>query len=200
MEYDINRLREFGLNVEDGLLYTGGEDKYMAAVQRYMKGYESNRESIISSLEANDIERYKIKVHALKSNSRMIGAIEIGDACEALEKAATDNEIPYIEANNDIMIACYDRLIKSLEPLKSLKEIKPEGELDAGEALKVAEDLIKALEDFDDELSKKLALKLMNYPFRITKSQRLKEAIGFIEDFQYDEALEIVNEIKQTIE
>ena len=42
--------------------------------------------------------------------------------------------------------------------------------------------------------------KLSGYPFRITQKEKLKEAIGFVDDFLYDEAAEIIKEIYETIE
>ena len=62
------------------------------------------------------------------------------------------------------------------------------------------DELLAALEDYDDELSKELAIKLSCYPFRITQSNKLTEASGYIDDFMYDEAAELIREIYPHIE
>ena len=73
--------------------------------------------------------------------------------------------------------------------------VKPADEISAEEALTTANKLLAALDDFDDELSKELALKLTGYPFRITQKELLTQAIGYINDFLYDEAAEKIREI-----
>ena len=200
MDFDITTLTDYGLNVTDGLKYTGDKEKYISAVLRYMNSHESNREKLVSLLNANDIEGYKIKVHALKSNSKMIGARALSKEFEALENAASDNDIDYINLNNAKAIMIYDELVKELEPLKALGEVKPADEIDAVTALKVAEKLLEALEDFDDDKGKELAIKLSGYPFRITQKEKLSQAIKYIDDFMYDEALDIIRDIYTSIE
>ncbi len=200
MDYDVNGLKTYGLNVEEGLRYTGGNEKYISAILRYMRNHDRNKEEITSLLGSNDVEGYKIRVHALKSNSRMIGAMELGSEFEALEKAANDNDINYIKDNNDRVMVSYDKLVENLAPLKELGDVRPAAELDREQAKSVSDELLKALDEFDDEAAKKLADKLSGYPFRITQKQKLKEAIRYIEDFQYDEAADIIKEIYPSIE
>ena len=73
-------------------------------------------------------------------------------------------------------------------------------EISADVAKDTADKLLVALDDFDDELSKELAKKLSGYPFRITQKEKLKEAIAYIEDFMYDEAIDVIREIYSAIE
>ena len=200
MDYDINNLKDYGLNVEDGLKYTGGKEKYIAAVLRYMKNHDRNREELDAFLGSDDIERYKVKVHALKSNSKMIGAVEIGREFEALESAALGGKIDYIRDNNDRVMNLYDGLVNKLAPLRELGEVRPTDEIDADKARVVADELLKALDEFDDELAKKHATVLSGYPFRITQKQKLKNAVRYIEDFMYDEAADIIKDIYTSIE
>lgn len=200
MDYDINNLKDYGLNVEDGLKYTGGKEKYIAAVLRYMKNHDRNREELDAFLGSDDIERYKVRVHALKSNSKMIGAVEIGREFEALESAALGGKIDYIRDNNDRVMNLYDGLVNKLAPLRELGEVRPTDEIDADKARVVADEFLKALDEFDDELAKKHATVLSGYPFRITQKQKLKNAVRYIEDFMYDEAADIIKDIYTSIE
>ena len=40
-DFDISSVSELGLDVETGLSFTGGRDRYLSALQRYYKSYES---------------------------------------------------------------------------------------------------------------------------------------------------------------
>ena len=197
---NITWLSEIGLDTKTGMDYTGGSDKYLSAIKRYRGSYEKNRIKIAEYLKNKDYESYMITVHALKSNSRMIGAMSLGEAFEELEMAARSDSIEVIDAKTQPTLEMYDELIKKLSPIDELGDVRAADEISADVAKDTADKLLVALDDFDDELSKELAKKLSGYPFRITQKEKLKEAIAYIEDFMYDEAIDVIREIYSAIE
>lgn len=58
---------------------------------------------------------------------------------------------------------------------------------------------MEALDDFDDVTSKKLVQYLSGYPFQEEQKNRLDEAKDYIEDYLYDDALEIIRELSNSI-
>ncbi len=193
-------LKEQGVSVEDGLGYTGGEAKYAAALQRYFRGYERNRSEAEAFLAAGDTDGYAIKVHALKSNSRMIGANELAASFEALELAAKRGDAAFLVKNTPAALAAYEKLVELLRPIGEAEAVRPPDEIDGAEARETAEKLLAALDDFDDERAAELAAKLAGYPFRPTQKDKLREAARNIGDFLYDEAAELIREIVPAIE
>ncbi len=200
MDYDFSILEENGFSVADGISYTGRKEKYVSALQRFFKGYESNKKAIEGLLASGDTEGYSIKVHALKSNSRMIGAVGLGDAFEELELAVKDGNTDFINDKTPEVLRSYRKVIEIIRPFGEMDSVKVSDEISADEAKETAEQLLIALDDFDDDLSAKLAFKLGGYPFRITQRQKLKEAADYISDFMYDEAAELIKEIISAIE
>ncbi|MCR4793198.1 MAG: Hpt domain-containing protein [Lachnospiraceae bacterium] len=200
MGYDLSVLTAAGLDIKAGLGYTGGEDKYVSAVQRFYKNHEKNVARIEELLMAEDYENYMITVHALKSNSKMIGAATLGSMFEELENAARNRDTGVIDSIGPIAMQLYDTLIENLKPVGEMGEVRAAGEISAEEARRVAAELLTALDDFDDELSKELVTKLSGYPFRMTQKEKLKEAAAQIDDFLYDEAADIIKEIVPAIE
>ncbi len=194
MDMDLTWLQESGLDIRTGMDYTGGKEKYLSALQRYCKNYEKNRTNVEAFYSEQDFENYQITVHALKSNSRMIGAAELGDLFEELEMAAKAEDAETISQKTRPALQAYGNLIQALSPIKEMEKVKVAGELSAEEAKEVCQKLLAALDDFDDELSKELAEKLCGYPFRPTQKNRLKQAIEQIDDFLYDDAAEIIKE------
>ena len=197
---DLSFLDEKGISTEDGISYTGDREKYISAIQRYFKGYESNKRSVEDHLAKSDLENYCIKVHSLKSNSRMIGASHLGDLFEELEMASRNNDLETIKAKTDTALKEYSELIDILRPIGEMETIKVIGEISAEEAKETADKLLEALDEFDDELSGELVNKLLGYPFRLTQRQKVKEAENFISDFMYDEAAELIREVIPSIE
>ena len=200
MRTDISWIAESGLDTATGISYTGGEDKYISAVQRFFKNYEKNRSKVEEYHASNDLENYMITVHALKSNAKMIGASSLSQTFEKLETAAGGGDTQIIDELTPVVLKDYAELIEKLRPIGEIGDVRAADEISAETATETVAKLLEALDDFDDELAKKLAIKLSGYPFRMTQAGRLKEAIGFIEDFMYDEAADIIKEIAPTIE
>lgn len=80
------------LDAKSGIEFTGGQDKYVSALQRFYKDYEENKNKLKGFYEARDYENYMIIVHALKNNAKMIGAIELSKNFEILELAAKEQD------------------------------------------------------------------------------------------------------------
>ena len=144
---------------------------------------------------AKDYENYAITVHALKSNSKMIGAGELSLLFEELETAAKRGDTLTIENKTFSALSDYADLAGKLEPLFGQEEIPAVGEISAEEAQQTAHELLAALDDFDDELSKKLVLKLGGYPFRSSQRDKLANAFNYIYDYQYENAEELIREL-----
>lgn len=199
MDFDVKFLEELGLDVQAGCEYTGGKEKLVSAIQRYYKNYEKNTEKIEEALKANDLEQLRIQVHALKSNSKMVGATELSTEFEKLEFAARDGQWDVIKDSIEGVLDNYKGFVESIKPIGEADIEKPADEISGERAKEVVEELLEALDDFDDEKSSQLAGILKGYPFRTTQKEMLDNAISCITDFRYDDAVEIISEIAKTI-
>ena len=200
MGMDTGWLEEAGIDVNTGISYTGGQDKYVSAIQRFYKNYEKNKAKVKEYHDSKDLENYMITVHALKSNAKMIGATALSTGFETLESAAGNNDTKVIDELTPSVMNDYAALIEKLSPIGEMGDVHAAGEISADEAKQTVTKLLEALDDFDDGLAKQLATKLAGYPFRMTQADKLKEAISLIEDFMYDEAADIIKEIAPSIE
>lgn len=199
MEFNINRLEEYGVDPGTGIEYTGNYEKYITALKRYHKSYEENRSRVVKALTAMDIDDYTIIVHSLKSNSRMIGAGELSIRFETLELAARAGNTSVLISDTPAVLDIYDTLIRQLAPLDEYDETAAATEISAEEAHKTVDELLYALDEFDDELSSKLALKLSGYPFGDKEREKVDKVIGYISEFMYDEAADIIKQIAAAI-
>ncbi len=200
MELNTKWVEDIGLDVKQGCEFTGSAEKYFSALSRFYNNYEKNREKVQEFLESEDYENYTITVHALKSNSKMIGAMELGKAFEALENAGRENDIPTIQSITQKVLDDYAALIEKLKPISQMGEVKAADEISAQEAKETADKLLAALDDFEADEALELSQKLSGYPFRPTQKDKLKQAKNYISDFMYDEAADLVREIIPAIE
>lgn len=198
--YEFDDLKQAGVDVEAGMEFTGKDEKYLSAIQRFYKSYEGNSAKIKQYFEEKDLMNYSITVHAIKSNAKMIGAKALSELALELELASKNSEVETVDAKTDNFLAEYKKLIDLLQKYGEMERVKAPGELDGEEARAVVEELLAALDDFDDDKAAELADKLRGYPFRITQKQLLKDAIDSIENFMYDEAADIIRILAKNIE
>ncbi len=92
------------INLEDGFKYTGSSKAYIKFLKTFTKSADQKSQEIRGFLEEKDIENYTIKVHALKSTSRMIGARELSSMAEQLEMAGKEQDITFIEEHTEAML------------------------------------------------------------------------------------------------
>lgn len=198
--YDFEDLKGAGIDVDAGMEFTGRDDKYLSAIQRFYKAYEGNVSKLSEFLKENDLNNYSITIHAVKSNAKMIGANEVSEIALKLEMASKDGDAQLVASLHENFMAMYDKLMGILKSYGEMERVKAPGELDGDEARGIARELLEALDDFDDDKSSELAEKMLGYPFRITQKQLLKEAIDAIDNFMYDDAAEIINTLINYIE
>ena len=131
----------------------GSPELYRTIVGEYYKAGQENYEAIRKAYKAEDMKDFTIRVHALKSSSRQIGALELGDRAEALERAGKSDDLYFVRTNSEDMLNLYRDILDSLAP------IFPEEESDTEELPMIPNDLLKELlekltlacEDFDTD-------------------------------------------------
>lgn len=200
MMFDFDDLKNAGIDVTTGIGFTGSNEKYFSAIQRFYAACDENASKLSGFVSDNDLKNYSITVHAVKSNAKMIGAQELSDLALQLEMASKEENGALVNELHGKFLERYSSLKELLRKYGEMERVKAPGELDAMQARQTAEDLLAALDDFDDDKAAELAEKLLGYPFRITQKQMLKEAIDAIDDFMYDEATELINMLMEYIE
>ncbi|MCR5674670.1 MAG: hypothetical protein K6G16_03075 [Lachnospiraceae bacterium] len=131
-----------------------------------------------------------IRVHALKSTSRVIGALSLGDHAAELEKAGDTEDVEKLGKELPIMLEDYRKLAAALEPLHEEEEIDPEDDtrpLISDEYLKEAYTALAefcASYDFDSVTHVVESLRAYRMPEdEVTRYDLLVKAV---DNFDYD--------------
>jgi signal transduction histidine kinase/CheY-like chemotaxis protein/HPt (histidine-containing phosphotransfer) domain-containing protein len=110
------------IDVEAGLNYCGDGEDYIDTLRMYMGSTEKKAEEIEKYWAAGDIKNTTIKIHALKSASRSIGATELSELAARLEKAGNSGDTQTLEKELEALLSGYRDLAKELEPLREQEE------------------------------------------------------------------------------
>jgi len=112
----IDRLKLIGVDTAQGLHYCNGDgDFYETLLAQYAKESGDKKRIMEEALKADNIEDYKIRVHSIKSTSKMIGAMELSAAAKELEDAAKEMNRGFIDDNQDAMLAMYESVLDAIK-------------------------------------------------------------------------------------
>lgn len=96
-----------GLDVNQALEYVGDINLYREILYDYYMAIDDRCSKIRKFVEEKNIKEYTVQVHAVKSSSRMIGAIELAKESEALEMCGHAEDWDGIIAGTEKMLEHY---------------------------------------------------------------------------------------------
>jgi len=106
-----------GLDVRVGIANCGSEDEYMSAVKIFHDTIAGKAEEIEDHYDSGNLEYFTIKVHALKSAARLIGAVVISDIARNLEEAGKSGDLEFIKAETPHLLTLFRELKDDLDKL-----------------------------------------------------------------------------------
>ena len=97
------------LDVKTGLMYCA-ESKmfYLEMLEEFVNGTKD--EELAVFLQNGDWDNYRIAVHAMKSNAKTIGAMELSEEARLQEMAAKENRTEDVAANHQALAEHYKDL------------------------------------------------------------------------------------------
>ena len=111
----LDKLASLGIDVEKGLGFCQDDSEfYKELLKQYVEEAEDKRKAMSKFFEVKDIENYEIYVHALKSTSKMIGAMDLSEDAKKLEEAAKEKNYGYIREHHPDVMEDYDNLTNQI--------------------------------------------------------------------------------------
>ena len=120
-------LTDAGIDVSAGLKYSQNDEEfYLTLLEQYKKDAGKKKANMAGFLSDGQIGDYTIVVHSLKSTSKMIGVMDLSEKARKLEEASKEGDKAYIDANHEIMIEEYDKMVNAIS--KFIDKEKPSDE------------------------------------------------------------------------
>ena len=88
------------IDVRVGIKNCCGEECYNLVKKTFLESMDESADILNGSLERGDLKNYEIRIHAVKSNAKTIGALALGEAAEELEFAAKRGDMELIKAKH----------------------------------------------------------------------------------------------------
>lgn len=101
------------LNVSEGLEYCIDEELYLEVLQDYIDN--DKRAILTEALNSQDMHRYAVEVHSVKSTSKTIGAGCLFDVAYQLEMAAKAEDVDTVRNNHASLMNDYSTILELVE-------------------------------------------------------------------------------------
>ena len=177
------------IDVNSGLAHCGNGTSYMATLKMYLDTAEKNADEIEKFWAARDIRNTTIKVHALKSTSRVIGALELGEFAAKLEKAGDRGDTEMLDKELSDLLAQYRKLAEDLKPLNEHGDTDGEDErplITAEELNEAYRTLSEFCASFDFDSVVHITESLQKYRIPEDEATRVDAIVKAVDNFDYE--------------
>ena len=199
----LNVLAGKGINITAGLQYCRHDkDFYTELLMKFAREAGSRQQEIIDSFETKDYENYRIKVHALKSTSKMIGADELSELARNAENAAKQKDLGYIGTHQDELMGAYQEVSLILaeafpEEKAAVSDVQ---EMEKNELIDRLRKIKSCLDTFEEERAQAYLRELSEFRYKgFMISDLTGEIRGAVDDFEMMKAAELTLELEKRI-
>ena len=105
------------IDTEAALKNSGSEEAFKTVLKIFYDSIKVNHAELEEFYSSEDWNNYTIKIHALKSSARLVGALELGENAQLLETAGKENDIEYIRQHHSDVMKDYIKLGDDLASL-----------------------------------------------------------------------------------
>ena len=106
--FDVNILKEYGVNLEKSLELFGDMETYNDTIKDFYPELERKLGLIEEYKNKNDMANYAINVHSIKSDARYFGFEKLGDMAYDHEMKSKANDTDYVSDHyNELMEEAY---------------------------------------------------------------------------------------------
>ncbi|MBR1860134.1 MAG: response regulator [Selenomonadaceae bacterium] len=168
-----------------GIKNSGSVDAYMPLLKIFYESMYEKAGEIEKFYSEGDIKNYTIKVHALKSSAKIIGAIEFADKAQKLEDAGKNGDIDYIHEHHSEFMNAYRTFHEPLAQIfEGNDEDKPEADADLMAA--VYEEIKSAAEEMDSDRLDAIFEEISEYRIPAAEEKLWKQIKSAADRFDYE--------------
>lgn len=189
-----------GLDTQAALKLLGNEKLFWAVLKDYYQVIEK-KAALIKKLETEEQwHSYTIEVHALKSSSKQIGAMELSEKAAALEKAGNEENGSLIHRDTDEMLKQYlqyrDILALYFEAPKETK-VEPQDEIASQTLGEYFNIITEALDELDMDRIDEVLQEMEAYKYPDGQDLLLEQLKVAVMDYDVEKCEAVVAEWKE---
>ncbi len=200
MAPEENEAQEFAclegscIDIKAGLKNSGTGEAYLALLKVFYESIDKKTEELNQCLEENDFKNYTIKVHALKSSMRIIGAAEPGEEAQRLEDAGKADDQDYIRSHHAPFIEEYAKLKAPLSELFPEEEETDKPTADDALLSEALKKLRQGAESMDCDILDKVFEEIKGYSIPEKDAALWEKLKAASDSFDYDGMISLLDQ------
>ncbi len=182
------------LDLSQGIQNSGSAEDYLPLLRIFYESLDEKAAEIDGFFEQENWKDYAIKVHALKSSARIIGASAFGEEAQLLENAGKSGDLAYIRRHHaDFLARCRSFKAPLAEVFAADIEGQAEGpEADAALLDSVYEEMRAAAEEMDCDALETIMEEMAEYRIPEQESERWEKLKAAAAQFDYDAIVKLL--------
>ncbi|MBO6260385.1 MAG: DegV family EDD domain-containing protein [Lachnospiraceae bacterium] len=181
-----------GIDGSIAIKNSGSEEAFKTVLQIFYDSIDDKSAELTRFYENGDWKNYTIKVHALKSSAKLIGAMELSENARLLEMAGKEDDIAYIKANNTAFLEEYQTYKSLLSPLMKKEDDSDKPVADEYLMQGVYEGLEEAAEAMDCDAMDQIFDELKDYSIPENEKEKYEAVFEKAGQYDYDGVLEVL--------
>ncbi|MCR4792915.1 MAG: DegV family EDD domain-containing protein [Lachnospiraceae bacterium] len=188
-----------GIDGKAAIANSGSEDAFRQVLKIFYDTISPKSNELDKYYSGEDWKNYTIKIHALKSSAKLIGALELSDAARLLEEAGKEENTGYIRDNHDAFMKSFRSFDGILAPV--FKE--ENGSEESGTARPVAdsnlmksvyEGLKEAADNMDCDAIDGILDEMKEYDIPADEKEKYDAILQKAADYDYDAISELLGD------
>lgn len=176
-----------------GLRNCGSEEGYQSVLAVFHQTAVAKADEIEEYYRNGDIKKYTVKVHALKSSARIIGAEELSALAKELEAAGKREDTAYLKEHTDRLLQMYRALDKRLSELDKADESLPE--ISAGALKEAYQTILEIAGSMDYGLMENMLTELKGFRLPEADKERIGRIEGMLTELNWNGITAVVKEV-----
>lgn len=183
------------LDLDSALKNCGSEELLFSILNQYHSSINQKALELQQFFEAEDWNNYGIKVHALKSTSRLIGAIKLSKLAEQLEECANNNTVSEIQKEHKNLMDTFLKFRHLLEPLlQNNNDDKDKPEISKEDLSEKLKQILQCADDFDLDGLDNLVKELSSVKLPLDFSEKFDKIRTSVENVDFKQVRNLVTE------
>ncbi|WP_049944990.1 DegV family protein [Butyrivibrio sp. AC2005] len=185
-----------GIDGNIAIKNSGSEDAFRTVLKIFYDSIDEKEEELQTAFETEDWENFTIKIHALKSSAKLIGAMELSSKAEVLEMAGKQRDVSFVSKNYDEFMKNYhvykDVLGKLYAEEKDEKEVEEKPLADQFLMESVYEAIAEAADNMDSDSIEEALSELDDYEIPDDDKEKISEIKRLASKYDYESIVKML--------
>ena len=181
------------IDFDSGLKFSGSRESYKELLKEFALTANDTIQLIEKLLQEGDIKNYTVKVHALKSSARLIGAKELSEKAACLESCGDKGDREQIESKNGDLIFTYKNIVLKINEAISQSSNSKLPEMSIEELKEAYRGIRECLEAFDFDTADFIRESIEKHEIPAEEKERFEKLRVRLIQVDRDGALQILN-------